>query len=93
MKKSVFLISLDDVGLTNNIPLLHRLTKRGIKCAMCYSGCKAKMQMKDAQKVGADVLIIRGEPEIVRNTFVFKRMDGGSYQEFPLSKLVEIIEK
>lgn len=88
---AVFIVSMGDEALKENMLLMQTLRQRGIACEMELSSRKIKAQMKRADKLGAKTVIIRGDTELEKGTFVVKNMDEGTQQELELPELMEIL--
>ena len=72
--------------------LMQTLRQRGVACEMELTSRKIKAQMKRANKIGAQTVIIRGDNEIEKGTFVVKNMEEGTQQELELPDLIEMLE-
>ncbi len=89
----VFIISLGEAALNENLLLLQMLRQRGIACEMELSARKVQAQMRRADKTGAQTAIIRGDTELEKGTFVVKNMADGSQSEVELPELIELLTK
>ncbi len=87
----VFIVSLGEAALNENLLLLQMLRQRGIACEMELSVRKVQAQMRRADKVGAKAVIIRGDTELQKGTFVLKNMADGSQREVELPELMELL--
>jgi histidyl-tRNA synthetase len=90
-QSAVFIASLGDAALQENMLLMQTLRQRGIACEMELTARKIKAQMKRANKLGAKTVIIRGDDEIAKGTFVVKNMEEGTQREVELPELMEIL--
>lgn len=90
-KGGVFIASIGDAALKENMLLMQTLRQRGIACEMELTARKIKAQMKHANKLGAATVIIRGDTELENGTFVVKNMEEGSQQEVELPELMELL--
>ena len=88
-KPSVFIASLGEAALKENLLLMQTLRQRGVACEMELTTRKIKAQMKRANKIGAATVIIRGDSELENGTFVVKNMEEGTQQELELPELME----
>lgn len=88
---AVFIVSLGEAALKENMLLAQMLRQRGIACEMELADRKVKAQMKRANKNGARQVIIRGESELENGLFVLKNMEEGTQQEVELPKLMELL--
>ena len=89
----VFIVSLGEAALNENLLLLQMLRHRGIACEMELSARKVQAQMRRADKAGAQTVIIRGDTELEKGTFVVKNMADGSQNEVELPELMKILIK
>jgi histidyl-tRNA synthetase len=87
----VFIVSLGEAALSENLLLLQMLRQRGVACEMELSVRKVQAQMRRADKVGAKAVIIRGDTELQKGTFVLKNMADGSQREVELPELMELL--
>lgn len=87
----VFIISLGEKALIENLLLLQMLRHRGIACEMELSARKVQAQMRHADKTGARTVIIRGDTELEKGTFVLKNMADGSQREVELPELINLL--
>lgn len=90
---AVFIVSLGDEALKENMLLMQMLRQRGVACQMELSSRKIKAQMKRADKLGAKTVIIRGDSELENGTFIVKNMAEGTQQELELPALIELLIK
>ncbi len=87
----VFIVSLGEAALNENLLLLQMLRQRGVACEMELSDRKVKAQMKRANKTGAKQVIIRGDTELEKGIFVLKDMKEGTQREVELPELMELL--
>jgi histidyl-tRNA synthetase len=87
----VFIVSLGEAALKENMLLAQMLRQRGISCEMDLDGRKIKAQMKRADKANARQVIIRGDSELEKGVFVLKNMDEGTQREVELPELMNIL--
>jgi histidyl-tRNA synthetase len=88
---AVFIVSLGEAALKENMLFMQMLRRRGIACEMELSSRKVKAQMKRADKLGAKTVVIRGDTELENGTFVVKNMKDGTQQELELPELMELL--
>ncbi len=88
---AVFLASLGETALKENLLLMQTLRQRGVACEMELTARKIKAQMKRANKFGAKTVIIRGDTELEKGIFVVKNMEEGTQQEVELPELMELL--
>ena len=87
----VFIVSLGEDALKENMLFAQMLRQRGITCEMEMANRKVKAQMKRANKTGAKLVIIRGDTELEKGVFVVKNMEKGTQQEVELPELMELL--
>jgi len=89
----VFIVSLGEAALNENLLLLQMLRLRGVACEMELSARKVQAQMRRANKCGAQTVIIRGDSELEKGIFVVKNMADGTQREVELPELMPLLEK
>lgn len=87
----VFIVSLGEAALNENLLLLQMLRLRGIACEMELSARKVQAQMRRANKCGAQHVIIRGDRELEKGIFVLKNMADGTQREVDLPELMKLL--
>lgn len=87
----VFIVSLGEAALNENLLLMQTLRQRGIACEMELAARKVQAQMRRADKAGAKTVIIRGDSELEKGIFVVKNMADGSQRELGLPELMELL--
>lgn len=87
----VFIVSLGEEALKENILLMQNLRQHGVICEMELANRKIKAQMKRADKLGSKYVIIRGETELDNGTFVVKDMEKGTQQAIALPELIDLL--
>jgi histidyl-tRNA synthetase len=87
----VWLVSLGEKALAENMKLARELRGKGIRCGMELSSKSMKAQMRKANKTGARKVIIRGEDELTKGTLVIKDMEEGSQEEGDLEEILRIM--
>ena len=73
--------------------LAQELRKRGIRTEMEMSSRSLKAQMKTADKLQVQLVIILGENEIARDIVLIRRMSDGEQRELALSEAVDVIQE
>lgn len=87
----VFIVSLGEAALNENLLLLQMLRQHGIACKMELSARKVQAQMRRANKCGSQQVIIRGDSELEKGIFVLKNMDDGTQREVDLPELMKLL--
>jgi len=86
-KGGIWLVSLGENALAENMKLASQLREKGIRCGMELAVKSMKAQMRKANREGAEKVIIRGEDELARGTVVVKDMNEGSQETQSLADL------
>ena len=84
----IWLVSLGEPAFQENLVLAQSLRLRGLRCGLDLAGRSMKAQMRAADRAGATRVVIRGENEMAKGTFVLKDMAGGSQLELDLPALM-----
>jgi histidyl-tRNA synthetase len=85
----IWLVSLGEPAFQENLVLAQSLRRRGLRCGLDLAGRSMKAQMRAADRAGATRVVIRGETEMAKGTFVLKDMAAGSQLELDLPALME----
>jgi len=84
----IWLISLGETALEENMKLARELRANGIRCGMELDVKSMKAQMRKANRIGAAKVIIRGEDELAAGTAVIKDMNEGSQETIGLEDVI-----
>lgn len=84
----LWLVSLGENALAENMKLAAELRSKGIRCGMELANKSMKAQMRKANRSGATKVIIRGDNEIAKGTASVKDMAEGSQEELNLEDLI-----
>lgn len=87
-KGGIWLVSLGEAALAENMKLARELRNKGVRCGMELVAKSMKAQMRKANKVGAEKVIIRGEDELANGTAVVKDMNEGSQETLSLEDVI-----
>ncbi|MEA2068737.1 MAG: histidine--tRNA ligase, partial [Verrucomicrobiota bacterium] len=87
-KGGVWLVSLGEAALAENMKLARELRTKGVRCGMELEAKSMKAQMRKANRVGAEKVIIRGEDELANGTVVAKDMNEGSQETLSLEDVI-----
>jgi histidyl-tRNA synthetase len=91
VKLEVFVATLGNEARITAFTLLARLRSLGLAADMDYLGRSLKAQMKQAGKSQAQLVVIVGGDELVRQVVLVKDMDGGKQEEVELTDIEEYI--
>lgn len=87
----IWLVSLGDPAFQENLVLAQSLRLRGLRCGLDLAGRSMKAQMRAADKSGATLVVIRGDTEMEKGTFVLKDMAAGTQNEVDLPTLMTLL--
>ena len=87
----VWLVSFGAAALRDNLKLAQVLRRRGVRCGLDLGGRSMKAQMRAAGRAGAALVVIRGDSELAKGTFLLKDMASGGQQEMDLPALLQRI--
>ncbi|MFH1039188.1 MAG: histidine--tRNA ligase [PVC group bacterium] len=73
----LYIVTASPEAFRPNFILLSRLRRRGFRAGMDYLDRSLKAQMREANKLGANHVLIRGEEEIERGVVKLKDMKSG----------------
>lgn len=83
----VWLVSLGDAALAENMKLARELRAKGVRCGMELEAKSMKAQMRKASRANAEKVIIRGDDELARGIAIVKDMNEGSQKELSLEEV------
>jgi len=92
VKMDVFLAVLDEEYNLPALRVLDRLRNANIRADRDYNGRSMKAQMKYADKLGAQVVILMGEDEVNRGTFTIRNMNSREQLEVEAAQLIPVIK-
>lgn len=84
----LWLISLGEAALIENMKLARELRARGVRCGMELEDKSMKSQLRKASRCGAKTVIIRGDEELTKGTAMVKDMKEGSQEEQNLENVI-----
>jgi len=89
----IYLISLDDPGRAANLVLISQLRNAGIKSDMDYLRRSMKAQFREANRLGAEFVIINGNTEIKAGTVQIKDLNTGEQSAIAPADLISHLLK
>ena len=92
-KPLIYLISMGNEAIKKNFCLLNVLKKEGFVCDISMVSNNIKNQMKQADKMNARWVIIRGAHEIEKKQVIIKDMDLGNEWEVSENDVVASLSK
>jgi histidyl-tRNA synthetase len=84
----IWLISLGEAALVENMKLARELRYRGVRCCMELEAKSMKAQLRKASRSGAEKVVIRGDEELAKRTAMVKNMKEGSQEEQSLEDVI-----
>lgn len=84
----VWLVSHGPSALAENLRLMQTLRRHQVPCRMCLDERSVKAQFRAADRARASRVIVRGEAEMAKGTYVLKDLANGKQQEIELAELI-----
>lgn len=84
----VWLVSLGEAALIENVKLASELRSKGIRCGLELTAKSMKAQMRKASRSGAVKVIIRGDDELEKGMALIKDMVEGTQEEMNLEDVI-----
>ncbi len=91
--KQVFLASLGEAARLENLKLAADLRRAGFSVALEVEDKSMKAQLRTANRLGAAVVLIRGDQEIASGVAAVKPMDGGEQREIALADVKDFLSQ
>lgn len=89
----LFIAALGEEALAQAYPIINGLHLSGIRAELDYEGKSLKSQMRRADKLKAQYVLILGEDELKRGKAVLRNMKTKSQEEIPIPDLVNILKE
>ena len=80
-----YIVTMDETTDVKGFLLLNELRKKGLICEKDYLNRSLKAQMKDANRLGAEFVIILGSEELRKNEVTLRRMSDSSQKRVNFS--------
>lgn len=80
-----YIVTMDETTEVKGFLLLNELRKKGLICEKDYLNRSLKAQMKDANRLGAEFVIILGSEELRKNEVTLRRMSDSSQKRVNFS--------
>jgi len=87
----VWLVSVGERAVAENLVLAERLRSIGVRCGADWNGRSVKAQMRAAHKAGAVWAAVRGEEELSAGTCRLKHMASGDERTVPVDDLAAAV--
>lgn len=92
-RPKVFLAQLGDLAKMKSLSIFQGLEKAGITVAESFGRGNLKAQLKKANQLEAELVLIMGQREALDETVIVKDMIGGSQEVVTLNKVVNEVKK
>lgn len=89
----VMIAALDNDHLLDYLKIGAQLRNSGINTEVYLDGKKLGVQMKYANKKGVKYVILIGEDEFSKHTFILRDMNTGDQETLPIENIVEEVKK
>jgi len=92
-KPKVFLIQLGNQAKKKSIKILKELYNAGIKTTEALDKDSLRVQLKVADKNGANFALILGQREVLDDTIILRDMETGAQENIAIDKIIDEIKK
>jgi histidyl-tRNA synthetase len=89
----LFIASLGEETLKEAYQIVHQLHLQGIRAELDYEGKSLKSQMRRADKLKAQYVLILGEDELRKGRAILRDMKSKFQEEIPIPDLVNILKE
>lgn len=89
----VYLAQLGDLAKKKSLKIFNELEKSGVLVAESFGRGSLKSQLRHANKLEADIVLIIGQREALDETVILKDMVSGSQEVMTLKKVVTEVKK
>lgn len=89
----VYLVTLGDAAREKGFEILGKLRSNGLRSEMDYMDRKLKAQMKSADRLKANYVIVIGEDEVNENIVQLKNMADGEQKKVTVEELLSELKK
>lgn len=87
--RAAWVVSLGERAFLENLHLVQTLRQHGVTCGMDLAGRSMKAQMRAADRSRASHVVVRGDSELDKGTFMLKDLATGEQQEVALPELMD----
>jgi len=87
----VYLITLGEIGKEQAFKILQQLRSRHVKADQDVMGRSLKAQMKQADKLGAEYVLIIGTEEVEKRIALLRNMASGDQEEVSFNRIAQYI--
>lgn len=92
-KIKVFLAQLGILAKRRCLKLMEEFRQAGITVAESFGRDSIKAQMRVADRLGAEWVLILGQKEALDGTIILREMSSGSQEVIPQEKVIQIVKK
>src|SRR5699024_3026482 len=85
----VYVVNIGEGTDEAAMKIMQHIRHAGFSADRNFSGAKPKKQFKDANKLGADLVVTIGESELENNQITVKHMTSGNEAAYPLEKFAD----
>ena len=89
---SVYIVTLGADAKRPAFKLLNELRKAGIRSDMDYMDRKMKAQMRSADRLSAQAVVVIGEDEVAEDVVMLRNMSDGTQEKVATGDLIEKIK-
>ncbi len=93
MLPKVFLAQLGSLAKRKSLQIFEEFRKAKIPIGEAFSKDSLKAQLRIANRLGADYILILGQREVIEGEIIIKKMDTGKQETVKLDKLIEEMKK
>ena len=88
-RPAAWVVSLGERAFAENLHLVQTIRQQGVACGMDLAGRSMKAQMRAADRSQASLVVVRGDSELDKGTFMLKDLATGQQVEVALPDLME----
>jgi histidyl-tRNA synthetase len=92
-RPKVFLAQLGEMAKMKSLRVFQDLEKAGITVAESFGKGNLRTQLKRADRIGAEIVLIMGQREALDETVIVKEMLGGNQETVSFDKIVNDIKR
>lgn len=88
-RRAAWIVSLGDRAFEENLRLVQTLRQHGVACGMDLGRRSMKAQMRAADRSRSALVVVRGDSELEKGTFMLKDLATGQQVEVDMPELME----
>jgi histidyl-tRNA synthetase len=89
----VYLAQLGDAAKKKSLRIFEELNKAGVMIAESFGRGNLRTQLKQANKINAEIVLIIGQREALDDSVILKDMNSGGQETMPAEKIVKEVKK